>query len=233
MYFKKLLSERKQDKKKKEVFYLQTRLGFSLTNSWDFQGRGQQGPEEGAQAWDVCLSRTGGPQCSVSSSGLLKGRSPASAFRLQGDDAEVLPHLVDLSRPWEPTEAPGCCRDQCSLGLAGQDHLFPDSCPHPSRGCLCPLSYAPNAQSLSGLCYGDALQIPQPSPGPGLPPHQLRLPCPAIWVFSLVSLQLLPHPTDVPGSFPSPCLCSGHSWGPEHPFHLPTYTVSPPLLAQD
>lgn len=61
----------------------------------------------------------------------------------------------------------------------------------------------------------------------------IRLPCPAIQVFSLVTLQLAPHPTDIPGSFPSPCLCSGHSWGPEHPSHLPTYTVSPPLLAQD
>lgn len=97
-------------------------------------------------------------------------------------------------------EAPGCSRDRCSWRLVCQDHLFPDSSPPPSLCSLPPLSYAPNPQCLSGLSCGDPLQIPQPYPDPGLPPHQPRLPCPATHSARLLS-NSLPTPHTYQASF--------------------------------
>lgn len=85
--------------------------------------------------------------------------------------------------------------------------------------------------SLGGFCFGELLQIPWPGPGPGLPPHQLRLPCPATpsaWLLSsalptTLHTRLLPTSSPLLKPFPGP----GARFPPLH------LLVSSPLLAQD
>lgn len=70
-----------------------------------------------------------------------------------------------------------------------------------------------------------SLQMPQSGPGPDFLPHQPLLPCLGNPLQPGSSpAPSLPHPTNTQGSFLPPCLCSGHSLGPEHTFHLSSFT---------
>lgn len=108
-----------------------------------------------------------------------------------------------MQRAWEPMEGPDVAGTCVPSGFFRQDHLFSDLSPHPSLSYLHPLSYAPNPWCLSGLCFGEPLQIPSLALslascliGPGSPAQQ---------------------PVQ-PGSSPAPFLPTPHAYQP--PFHL-------------
>lgn len=55
---------------------------------------------------------------------------------------------------------PGCCRDQCSLGLAGQDSSLPRLISSTTAGLLLPLSYSPSPRGSQVLA--NSMAWPRP-----------------------------------------------------------------------
>ena len=164
------------------MFYLQTGLGFSpQTNGISKEGiqgctwvqRSEQGPGMSVPPLDWQLSDATAMSLSLGS--LRAGALPLPSDWMC-DDAGALPHSPGLSKHWEPKEAPGCCRNQCSLGLAGQDPPLPRLISSPIAGLPHALSYSPEPRRLSGLGFGEPLQIPQPGPGPGPPASSAQAP---------------------------------------------------------